>query len=402
MAILVDEKRMVENNIFEYEDKLKSPTSRFMDTTPTYVTYYHINADESTTDEGFKDVASILGHRSPLKFKKISNFPIYGMDQVVLNLQDADQGLDTEFSGDAIILPNTIKPLANDFFIIPYLHDAYIFRVTEIGYDTIMPDNFYKINYQLEYIDPEKEDLLEKQSNESYTCVLDNIGTENKCLIETETLSKVNKVAAMYDDIATTFMTLFYDEKHNCLLGDLGLGRTIYDPFMTEFVNRHALFNKKNDLKTVIFTEELEDKLHRLKYEKSVYKFIERQDYTRVSNFKFTYSQGSTFHETSFYRWADSRVQVLDIPSVFNDKMDIIDIFSDEFVTAIKTNGFTESKHAELILKYVRKAEIKIGDIPLDLNEELLDLNTSLEVFFITPIIMYILKQVMTDTINNA
>lgn len=402
MAILVDEKRMVENNIFEFEDKLKSPTTRFMDTTPTYVTYYHINADESTTDEGFRDVASILGHRSPLKFKKITNFPIYGMDQVVLNLQDSDQGLDTEFNGDAIILPNTIKPLANDFFVIPYLHDAYVFRVTEIAYDTVMPDNFYKISFQLEYIDPEKEELLEKQSNESYTCVLDNIGTENKCLIESEVMLKVNKVSAMYDDIASTYMTLFYDEKHNCLLGDLGVGLTLYDPFMTEFANRHSLFNKKHDLKTVIFTEELEDKFHRLKYEKSLYKFIERRDYTRVNNFKFTYTPGGMFHETSFYRWADKHVQVLDIPSVFNSAMPTIDIFSDEYVTSIKTNGFPTSKHAELIQKYVRKEEIKIGDIPLDLNEELLDLNTSLEVFFITPIIMYILKEVMTEAINKG
>lgn len=402
MAILVDEKRMVENNIFEFEDKLKSPTSRFMDTTPTYVTYYHINADESTTDEGFRDVASILGHRSPLKFKKITNFPIYGMDQVVLNLQDSDQGLDTEFNGDALILPNTIKPLANDFFTIPYLHDAYVFRVTEIAYDTIMPDNFYKIGFQLEYIDPEKEELLEKQSNESYTCVLDNIGTENKCLIESDVMLKVEKVRAMYDDIASTYMTLFYNETHNCLLGDLGLGQTLYDPFMTEFVNRHALFNKKHDLKTVIFTDELEDKFHRLKYEKSVYKFIERRDYTRANNFTFTYTQGSMFHETSFYRWADKHAQVLDIPSVFNKSMPTIDIFSDEYVTSIKTNGFPASKHAELIQKYVRKEEIKIGDIPLDLNEELLDLNSSLDVFFITPIIMYILKEVMTAAMNNT
>ena len=50
MAIFVNEKKMVENNIFQYEEKLKSPMARFLDTTPTFVTYYHINADETTTD----------------------------------------------------------------------------------------------------------------------------------------------------------------------------------------------------------------------------------------------------------------------------------------------------------------------------------------------------------------
>jgi hypothetical protein len=398
MAIFVNEKKMVESNIFQYEEKLKSPMARFLDTTPTFVTYYHINADETTTDAGYKDVASIVGFRSPIKFKKIENFPMYGIEQIVLQLQDQDQGLDTEYSNDAIILPNTIKPLENDFFMIPYLHDVYLFRITEISYDNIMPDNFYKVNFQLEYLEQEKVDAIEKQANESYTCILDNIGTENKCIIETDTMTKIKVIEEMYSDMANTYMTLFYDERHNCLIGDLGAGTRLYDPYMNEFANKHSLFNRKNNLKTVLFTNQLEDKTHRLKYEKSVYRFIERRDYSRVHNFKFTYFQGSAYHETSFYRWADTTVQVLDIPSVIPSET--FDIFSDEFVMSIKTNGFTQSKHAELIQKFVRDKNMSINDIPLDLNEELLDLNNSLEVFFITPIIMYIIQTVVNDAIN--
>ena len=47
MAVVINEQQMVENNTFLYEDRIKSPTSRFLDTTPTFVTYYHINIDES-------------------------------------------------------------------------------------------------------------------------------------------------------------------------------------------------------------------------------------------------------------------------------------------------------------------------------------------------------------------
>lgn len=399
MAILVNEKQMMVGNVFQYEDKLKSPVARFLDTTPTFVTYYHINADETTTDEGYKDVASIIGNRSPIKFKKIDDFPLYGMDQVVLQLQDQDQGLDSEFSGDGIILPNTIKPLENDFFIIPYLKDAYIFRITEIGYDNIMPDNFYKISYQLEYIDQDRIDMLENQSNESYICKLDNIGTENKCIIETQMMNKIQTIENMYNDMASTYMTLFYNERYNCLLGDLGLGQKIYDPFQTEFVNKHGLFNIKNNLKTVLFTNQIEDKMHKLKYEKSVYRFIERRDYNRVNNFKFVYSQGSTYHESSFARWADDSIQILDIVSPVPENSS--DIFSDEFVMSIKTNGFTKSKHAELIQKFMRDKNISINDIPLDLNEELFDLNNDLEVFFIIPLIMYIIQFVINNTLDE-
>jgi hypothetical protein len=399
MALLVNEQNMIDQNIFKFEDRLKSPTARFLDTSPTFVTYYHINVDETTVDEGYKDVASIIGFRSPIKYKKIENFPMYGMEQIVLSLQEQEQGLDTEFTGDSIILPGTIKPLENDFFMIPILHDVYLFRITEIAYDTVMPDNFYKVSFQLEYIDQEKVEALEKQANEQYTCILDNIGTENKCIIETGVMQKIKDIEAMYNDMASTYLALFYDDRHNCLLGDLGLGKKIYDPYQTDFINRHSLFNQKNNLKTIILTDQVNDKMFKLKYEKTVYRFLERRDYTRVNNFKYTYFQGSSYHETTFYRWADGNVQILDIPSIISEKD--YDIFSDEFVMSIKTNGFTQSKHAELIQGFMRDKALSINSIPLDLNEELYNLNNSLEVFFITPIIMYIIQTVVNDTIRN-
>ncbi len=399
MALIIDEKKMVQDNIFQYEEKLKSPMSRFLDTTPTFVTYYHINPDETTVDEGFKDISSIIGFRSPIKYKKIQNFPLYGIEQVIPQIQEMDQGLDTDFNSEAIVLPGTIKPLENDFFMIPYLHDVYLFRVTEITYDNVMPDNFYKLDYKLEYIDQEKVDALEKQANETYTCILDNIGTENKCIIETDTIEKIEKIEKMYDDIATTYLSLFYDDRHNCLLGDLGKGQRLYDPFQTEFVNKHNLFNKKNNLKTLLFTNQVDDNKKRIKYEKSVYRFMERRDYTKISNFKYVYFQGSTYHETSFYRWADTTVQILDLYP--DDENISAEIFSDEFVTSVKTNGFTKSRYAELMQRFLRDKDMSINDIPTDLNEELLLYDNNLEIFFIVPLIMYIIQTVVNKEIQS-
>lgn len=399
MALIIDEKKMVQDNIFQYEEKLKSPMSRFLDTTPTFVTYYHINPDETTVDEGFKDISSIIGFRSPIKYKKIQNFPLYGIEQVIPQIQEMDQGLDTDFNSEAIVLPGTIKPLENDFFMIPYLHDVYLFRVTEITYDNVMPDNFYKLDYKLEYIDQEKVDALEKQANETYTCILDNIGTENKCIIETDTIEKIEKIEKMYDDIATTYLSLFYDDRHNCLLGDLGKGQRLYDPFQTEFVNKHNLFNKKNNLKTLLFTNQVDDNKKRIKYEKSVYRFMERRDYTKISNFKYVYFQGSAYHETSFYRWADTTVQILDLYP--DDENISAEIFSDEFVTSVKTNGFTKSRYAELMQRFLRDKDMSINDIPTDLNEELLLYDNNLEIFFIVPLIMYIIQTVVNKEIQS-
>ena len=62
---------MVEDTTFQFENRFKSPTARFIDTTPVFVTYYHVDVDNTTVDEGFLDVASVIGNRSPIRFKKI-------------------------------------------------------------------------------------------------------------------------------------------------------------------------------------------------------------------------------------------------------------------------------------------------------------------------------------------
>lgn len=397
MAIQVNEKKMVDDSIYQFEDRLKSPTSRFIDINPNFVTYYHINNEISTTDEGFSDIASIIGFRSPLRFQKIENFPLYDIDQVVLQIQDSDQGLDTTYEGDGIILPGTIKPLENDFFIIPYLHDFYLFRITEISYDNVTPDNFYKIGFKLEYIDEEKVNQINTQVNDEYTCLLENIGTENKCIINSKDLIRVQKIDGMYNDMANTYLALFYNKQHNCLLGTMEFDKFLYDPLQNEFINKHLLFNKKNNLDTLIFTDQFTDPKRRIKYENSIWRFIEKQDYKNANNFSFICYTGTSQIESSFSRWYDKSVYISDVPE---KNLSVgVKIISDEFALSIRTNGFVEKEYEKLIQKYVRREELSINDVSFNLMDEFIEMNGSLECFFFTPIILYIIKEIVKKEI---
>lgn len=405
MSIIINEKQMVEDNIFQFEERLKAPSSRFIDSTQTYVDYYHIDNEGTTTDAGFIDVASILGFRSPIKFKKIHDFPLYGIEQIVLSIQDADQGLDTEYTGEAIILPNTIKPLQNDYFVIKYLRDSYLFRVTDVNYDSVMADGFYRISYMLDFIDDEKFQELEKQVEESYECVLENIGTENNCIIESTVHVNLTEINKIYDEMVQTYLSIFYDERYNCVLGDLNKGRRLYDPYMTDFINRHHLFNKKNDLQTIILSEQIEDKFYKIKYEKSVYRFIERQDIDRIRKFTFSLYKGTMHPESAFYRWKDSSIEVVDVIDAFleNDAFlygESIDIFSEDFVEMVQNNEEMNNDYGKLISKFIKKEKIELNEIGRKLEEELLDFNSSMEVFFFTPIILYIIRETIKSVIG--
>ena len=77
------------------------------------------------------------------------------------------------------------------------------------------------------------------------------------------------------------------------------------------------------------------------------------------------------------------------------------EIFSNDFIFQIRYNSDSPSEYAELIKRYVRNEEIKITEIPLDLDEELLYLNNSIEVFFFTPIILYILRELINENTSK-
>ena len=399
MPIKINEMNAINENAFIYEDRIKSPSARLLDTTQTYTNYFHINNNETTTDAGFIDVEEYLGNRSPVRFGKIENFPIYGLEQIVIQLQEDDIGLDGNYEGEAIILPGTIKPVQNDFFTIPILKDSYVFRVTDIQYDNVMPDNFYKITFKLEYIDSDYIKQLEEQTVDEYVCVLDNYGTEEKCIIEKSCFTKVKEIQNMYQEIIEFYKALFYNERHNVFLGDGEMGRKVYDPLQTEFINKHQLFNEKNNLECLILTDEVEDPQRKLKYAKSMYRLFEIRDLKLLTPFKYTLRDSITLHESSFYRWHEKRIDVMDIPNHIPSTAK--QILSDEFVDAVMYNTELETEYGNLIKRFLRKEELGIKDISLQLGDELLYLNNSLEVFFFTPIIMYIIREIVKEELKK-
>ena len=400
MAFLINEQKMVEDNIFKFENRLNSQISRFLDKSPVFVTYFHINVNETTVDGGFKDIEDIVGNRSPLKFQKIENFPIYGLEPVVLSIQDNDQGLDTEYSGECVILPNTIKPLQNDIFMINHVKGSFLFRVTEVQYDNIRPDNYYKISYRFEWLDDDKVNELNEQVQEKYSCILQNIGTENNCIIKEEYLERIQNIDDMYDDMVSTYKTIFYNERYNCFLGETNDGYKIYDPLQTIFFNKHKLLNKKQDYSTTILTEGFVDNKRKIKYEKSIYRFFERRDLKLISTFPYNTFPANYKKDSSFSRWNDKSVIVADIPSTM-DMNNAIDLLSVDLVNSFKYNGPQDSKYIELMQKFIRKEDVTIYDIPLDLNEELLRLDANEEVFFFTPILLYIIQVVVNDFLKE-
>ena len=105
----------------------------------------HESVSVGASVESQKYIDKLLGSESPIRYNKIFNFPLYGIEQIQLQLDEMDEGLNSEYNGEAIILPNTIHPTVDDYFIIDYLEKKYMFRVIKYDYDTIKSNNFYRV-----------------------------------------------------------------------------------------------------------------------------------------------------------------------------------------------------------------------------------------------------------------
>ena len=206
-----NEQNFVNNNIFKFEERLKTQTTRFLESSPTYTNYFNICQIESQVDLGFSNIENLLGPESPLKYNEIKDFPIYGLEQIQLRLEDTDQGLDSSYEGEAIILPNTIKPTPHDFFIINYVGKDFIFMVISVDYDTIKSNNYYKIEFKVKYIHTDEVDRIRKQVSEQYTCINTNIGTQDKSIIKSDLFELVERLNKFQKDLSERFIMYFFN-----------------------------------------------------------------------------------------------------------------------------------------------------------------------------------------------
>ena len=126
------------------------------DKKPSIVTYYNINTEASSLDQGAKIAYNNIGSDTPLRFNRINNFIIYGFNRIELQTENDEFGLEADkITGDCIILPNTIIPYEGDYFEVEHIKDStWLFIVTDVQQDTLENgSNAYKITYKLENVD---------------------------------------------------------------------------------------------------------------------------------------------------------------------------------------------------------------------------------------------------------
>ena len=395
MGFKFDEKLLVNNNIFKYEDKLNSAFTRFLETTPTYVTYYNINSVESTVDLGFSNVDKILGSESPIRYSEVKNLPIYGMEAIQLDIDESDEGMDSSYDGELIILPDTITPYPDDFFILEHKGYNFLFRVTAVNYDTIKSNNFYKISFTIKYVTEEDSKKILNQVTEKFTCIVGNIGTEDRCIIEDGVYELLQRMKYLYSEICERYKMFFYNKKYNVIMyydAEEMLG--IYDRYVNMFIQKHGLFYDKETHRAIYLNNEDETCCFPIEYDNSLFKVFEaRKKIKRYPYNNFKIQEIKNIY--SVFKYYSAKVYSVRF------KGGSVEYFPHQIIDAM-VSGNIPDKTAEsvfpfdeadrLIVKYMNDQIDSIHNIDFDSLEEFTYFQPEWANMIKVPLLLYVMK----------
>ena len=386
--------KTIDNLVEGAKSRLNNPFYIYGDRKPTIVTYYNINHNASTIDKGSSTLYDDIGQNSSLRFNKIENFHLYGIEKININLDIGEYGLESPIEGEALILPNTIVPVPGDMFIINHVIDKpYLFMVTGIGIDTLYTGaNFYKISYKLTRTDMDALTSLETvQTIKRFTYKAGNVGTTLTPLIESNQAELIDKIEENIDTLLNYYMNLFYKNSvQNFILEYQHM--YLYDPYLIEFMIRNKLFalsgNNYFHVEQAVYIGDT----FALEYDHTIFKDIEiKKSNMRLNSVypvpvddpnSLLVDRLESYYKLSnkvMYKDYDNPINWLD--------MDLLDRVINNELYDEDSNLY----YRNLLILYMNNKEFDITDKIMNSIMDL-EFNYTKELFYMIPILVFILK----------
>lgn len=394
MGKFISESTFINNNITKFEDRLNSQYSRFLESKPVYSTYYHISNNETSVDRGFMDIERHLDENSPVRFHQIKNFPIYGIQEMQLSLEIEDEGLNSNYDGEAVILQNTIKPLPGDVFIINHMKLSPVFIVTTVEYDTIKANNYYKIGFSIISIgDDDHFQDLSRQTTEKYTCNINNIGTDEKVIIRDDIYEIINEISTLKSDIINKYKILFYNKKFNSFMMKVD-SMLVYDRCLNNFIQTNQILSDRDDYETIHLSNEDDDNTFLFEYEMSFYRALEKNNKANVRK-DYRYILYKSVDPTSVFAYYMEPVRTIRFTG------GMLEYIRESILYGISENILTEDPLYDIIIKYFNNSITTPFELKLEEIKDYQFVSPTFEAYIYVPMILFILEKWRKMFIDN-
>lgn len=407
MGKVISNKELIQKTVNDYLDT-SNKYSKYLEGAPTFVTYYSYNKVDSTTDAGLENVLEVVGAESPVKYKKILEFPVYGLNQMSPNIEVTEFGLSSSIENELIILPNTIKPHVHDFFEVAYDTTKKLYEITEVQYD--------KLNTGVQFIrcmfniSTKSIDQLEQQVPDGHVfdVAYDNIGTDSKVIIQSDYFELLDTIDIIRKKIFDFYDKTFRHKKFNVLCYNLN-GVNVLDKYLHEFIKKNELLHVKNPYFNAMTIEEInfdKDLQFIENYQNTIFYGIESKNFNNVTDSYYLKLIESNYRLPFFQYYEDFYYleYVLGNTDRYNNNV-VQSIFNKTFFNNVKNNKLYNNNISHglynIIIKYINRTDTSfnkddmnyIVDILVNYNNYYCDIST----YMLLPCILYILKEIETQ-----
>ena len=416
--LIYDENVLVDQQMYKYDKFLHSRINKYTGNSRTLVTYFNINDKETSLSFGMETHYAVLGKDSPLRFDKIENMALLGFTQLTPEESNASSTnvRNYSLSGDAFVIPGTILPKENDFFIVNHLNMNHLFRVTHVTQDGLNTDGSYKIDYVLYSSDMKEIQYLYDQVVGTYIMDLQTIGGEDLTpVIGKEDYELRSRLIEMVEDMTENYISRFYNQTHNCFILNLN-GQSLFDLCGNMFMAKHGVMINDNSSGNIVLNpNKVRTPLIDSMYQRSPYKWIERDAPLRyLESFKYYLMKGSHYKDSTFAMYGHD-VDVI-IPGYAQcNSPDCEKFFPDEVVFMFEKECDSRSCKADdcnccdkidtccrhlkcqrfdyvsIIHDFIHGKLTNMHRLSLYTGDQLFDNSDSKEVYLWTPIIIYII-----------
>lgn len=378
----------VESLVDGFKDRLQNNFYAWNDKPATLVTYYNANVDLTTLDKNTKLSYASKGPDSGIKFNKINNMVLYGIDHITLMIDNGEFGAEaSEIMGDAIVIPNTITPYPGDFFTINHTKENILFKVISANPDTLENGaNLYRVEYKVTEMD--NGELDENNVIFTFEMIFNNIGTSYNPIIRTDKFNTINKIDQVIGEMKKFYIELFYSDRVQTFIF-CNNGYYFYDPNLIEFLIRNKILNDKDSY--IYLTHQIPPhSTFSIDYEKTIFSKVENKDLDRIIVTDITAYGELIESRTNIFstRFENYFKLIYNCPIGYTE--DII-TFELDFLHNIKDNILYEDDILyNLIIKYFNDTVIDSTDVD---DIEKINYENNIKLFYTIPCVLYSLEK---------
>lgn len=395
--------------------------SKFLDKTPTFVEYYHINRVLSKADVGSQSVKAEVGFNSPIRYNKIKEFPLYGLSDLKPDLNYDENGLDMDLDlSGLIILPGTIHPIPGDFFYFkfPGMDVGILWRVTRKDFNTVQSNDYYQIDAEIYATAKPTEkassyNQLQKQVVEEYTCIFENIGTNDACIVKNDQYTQAQYLGTYITNLMNNYYEVFYNPDVGTFVG-LGMWNEtptyLYDMYLIRFMKEVDLWEVGDGTSRVVALtyDDIPPVNFDSQYRKSLWYALQKKSASMMAPYEYYYTYECIKKCSPLLMYSDRYCESIHL-NLFGKIDDYLsrriigktrEYFTSDLTYAIKNNSGLKisDERNQLIYDFMTSNNITIN---LGMLEDM-EFGMTSDDYIYGPALIYVLKKCYNAVFNNS